>query len=127
MPNFDPSNGMIDYERASMNAIKICFQQQTYMGVFFTSAKTMYRAAIRFGLKTLYSENENFVQQIRSLPALAFLPATDVIPRSDEIKAQFPVEGESVLSFFEENYIGFKTRLSHPRKASEFDIIIMER
>ena len=73
-------------------------------------------------MKTLYSENENFAQQIRSLPELAFVPTTDVIPIFDEIKPQFPAEGEPVLSFFEENYIPIKTCLSRPRKASKFHI-----
>ncbi|CAF4072053.1 unnamed protein product [Rotaria sp. Silwood1] len=49
-------------------------------------------------------KNENFAQQTRSLPALAFLPTTDVITTFDEIKAQFPAEGESVLKYFEEHY-----------------------
>ncbi|CAF5137171.1 unnamed protein product, partial [Rotaria sp. Silwood1] len=53
--------------------------------------------------------------QIRSLPALAFLPTNDVIPTFDEIKAQFPIEDESVLKYFEENYIGVKTPSSRPR------------
>ncbi|CAF4652782.1 unnamed protein product [Rotaria socialis] len=68
LPNFDPPNVMIDFERAR------------------------------------------------------FLPAADVIPTFDEIKDQFPVEGEPVLKYFEENYIGVKSRLSRPRKSPKFDI-----
>ncbi|CAF4563461.1 unnamed protein product [Rotaria socialis] len=42
----------------------------------------------------LYSENDDFAKQIRSLPTLALLPVPDVIPTFDEIKAQFPTEDE---------------------------------
>ena len=122
IPNFDPSNVMIDYERTSMNAIKNLFLTANLYGCLFHLCQNIYRAVIRFGLKTLYSENENFAQQIRSLPALTFLSTTNVIPKFDEIKAQLLAESEPVLSFFEENYIGIKTRLSRPRKATKFDI-----
>ncbi|CAF2870226.1 unnamed protein product [Rotaria sp. Silwood2] len=122
IPNFDPPNVMIDFERASMNSIKNLFPTSNIYGCFFHLCQNMYRAVTRFGLKTLYGENENFAQQLRSLPALAFLPTTDVIATFDEIKAQFPVEGEPVLNYFEENYIGVKSRLSRPRKAPKFDI-----
>jgi hypothetical protein len=121
-PNFDPPNVMIDFERASMNAIKSLFPTSNLNGCFFHLCQNVYRAVTRFGLKTLYGENENFAQQIRSLPALAFLPINDVISTFDQIKAQFPAEGEPVLKYFEENYIGIKPRLSRPRKAPKFDI-----
>ncbi|CAF4046358.1 unnamed protein product, partial [Didymodactylos carnosus] len=61
-------------------------------------------------------------QQIRCLPALAFLPIGDVIPTFGQIKYQFPAEGEPVITYFEENYIGVKSRLSRPRKLPKFDI-----
>ncbi|CAF1262681.1 unnamed protein product, partial [Didymodactylos carnosus] len=91
-------------------------------GCFFHLCQSIYRAVLRFGLKTLYSEDSNFAQQIRSIPALALLPIPDVIPTFDELKAQFPAEGEPVLKYFEENYIGVKSRLSRPRKSPKFDI-----
>ncbi|CAF3046448.1 unnamed protein product, partial [Rotaria sp. Silwood2] len=122
--NFDPSNIMIDYERATINEIKKQFPSSKLSGCFFHLCQNVYRAAIRFGLKTLYSENEDFAKQIRSLPALALLPVPDVIPIFDEIKAQFSAEGEPVLKYFEEYYIGVKGRLSRPRKATKFDILL---
>ncbi|CAM4949605.1 unnamed protein product, partial [Rotaria socialis] len=122
LPNFDPPNVMIDFERASMTAISKSFPVSNLSGCFFHLCQNVYRSVTRLGLKTLYSENENFAQQIRSLPALGFLPAADVIPTFDEIKDQFPVEGEPVLKYFEENYIGVKSRLSRPRKSPKFDI-----
>ena len=122
IPNFDPSNVMIDCERASMNAIKNLFPTANLYKCFFHLCHNMYRVVIGFGLKTSYSEDENFAQQIRTLLIFAFLPTTDVIPIFGEMKAEFPAEGEPVLSFFEENYIGIKTRLSRLRKAPKFDI-----
>ena len=122
LPNFDPSNVMMDFERASMKAISKSFPVSNLSGCFFHLCQNVYRSVTRFGLKTLYSENENFAQQVRSLPALGFLPAADVIPTFDEIKEQFPVEGEPVLKYFEENYIGVKSRLSRPRKSAKFDV-----
>ncbi|CAF4144880.1 unnamed protein product [Rotaria sordida] len=121
-PNFDPPNVMIDFECGSMKAIRNLFPTSNLYGCFFHLCQNIYRSATRFGLKTLYGENESFAQQIRCLPALAFLSITNVIPTFDEIKAQFPVEGEPILTYFEENYIGVKSRLSRPRKIPKFDI-----
>ncbi|CAF3954484.1 unnamed protein product, partial [Rotaria sp. Silwood1] len=87
-PDFDPPNVMVDFERASMNAIKNLFPTAILSGCFFHLCQNVYRAVTRFDLKTLY----------------AFLPTTDVITTFDEIKAQFPAEGESVLKYFEEHY-----------------------
>ncbi|CAF1389952.1 unnamed protein product [Rotaria sordida] len=121
-PNCDPPNVMIDLECTSMKAIRNLFPTSNLYGCFFHLCQNIYRSVTRFGLKTLYDENESFAQQIRRLPALAFLPITNVIPTFDEIKAQFSVEGEPVLTYFEENYIGVKSRLSRPRKIPKFDI-----
>ena len=68
--------------------------------------QNIYRSVTQNGLKTLYGDNEKFSQQIRTLPALAFLPIADVIPTFEQIKIQFPAEDEPVLNYFEENYIG---------------------
>ncbi|CAF4545542.1 unnamed protein product, partial [Rotaria socialis] len=124
IPNFDPPNIMIDYERATINEIKKQFPSSNVSVCFFHLCQNVYRAVIHFGLKTLYSEDEDFAKQIRSLPTLALLPAPDVIPTFDEIKAQFPAEGEPVLKYFGEYYIGVKGRLSRPRKAAKFDILL---
>ncbi|CAF3498212.1 unnamed protein product, partial [Rotaria sp. Silwood2] len=124
IPNFDPPNIMIDYERATINEIQKQFPSSNLSRCFFHLCQNVYRAVIRFGLKTVYSENEDFAKQIRSLPALALLPVPDVIPTFDEIKAQFPAEGEPGLKYFEEYYIGVKDRLSRPRKAAKFDILL---
>ncbi|CAF1162699.1 unnamed protein product, partial [Rotaria magnacalcarata] len=87
--------------------------------MLFPLCQNVYRAVIRFGLKTLYSENEDFAKQICSLPSLALLPVPDVIPTFDEIKMQFPAEGEPMLKYFEDYYNGVKGRLSRPRKAAK--------
>ncbi|CAF1255314.1 unnamed protein product [Rotaria magnacalcarata] len=103
--------------------LKNSFQVQT-SGCFFHLCQNVYRTIIRFGLKTLYSENEDFAKQICSLPSLALLHVPDVIPTFDEIKMQFPAEGEPVLKYFEDFYIGVKGRLSRPRKAAKCDILL---
>ena len=120
--NFDPPNVMVDFERASMNAIKNLFPTTTLHGCFFHLCQNTYRSITQNGLKTLDDENEKFSQQIRTLPALAFLPVADVIPTFEQIKIQFPAEGEPVLNYFEENYIGVRSHLSRPRKIPKFDI-----
>ena len=81
-----------------------------------------HRSVTQNGLKTLYGESEKLSQQRRTLPALVFLPVAGVIPTFEQIKIQFPAEGEPVLNYFEENYIGVRSRLSRPRKIPKFDI-----
>ncbi|CAF0820168.1 unnamed protein product [Adineta ricciae] len=75
-----------------------------------------------FGLKTSYGEDENFAQRIRCLPALTFLPIADVVRTFEQIKGQFPVAGEPGITYFEENYICVRSRLSRPRKPPKFDL-----
>jgi hypothetical protein len=117
---------MIDFERASMNAVKNLFPTSILSGYFFHLCQNIYRAVIRFGLKTLYGENEKFAQQIRCLPALAFLPIADIIPTFEQIKCQFPAEGEPFLTYFEQNYIGVKSQSSRRRKMPKFDISLWD-
>ena len=120
--NFDQPNVMVDFERASMNAIKNLFPTTTLHGCFFHLCQNVYRSVTQNGLKTLYGENEKFSQQIQTLPALTFLPVADVILTFEQIKIQFPAEDEPVLNYFEENYIGVRSRLSRSRKIPKFDI-----
>ena len=120
-PNFDPPNVIVDFERANMNAIKNLFPTTTLHGCFFHLCQNIYRSVTQNNLKTLCGENEKF-SQIRTLPALAFLPVADVIPTFEQIKIQCPAEGEPVLNYFEENYIGVRSRLSRPRKIPKFYI-----
>ncbi|CAF1314959.1 unnamed protein product, partial [Didymodactylos carnosus] len=62
VPDFDPLNVMIDFERATINVIKSLFPTTVLNGCFFHLCQNIYRAVTRFGLKTLYGENENFAQ-----------------------------------------------------------------
>ncbi|CAF0866844.1 unnamed protein product, partial [Didymodactylos carnosus] len=89
-------------------------------GCFFHLCQNVFRCVQRSGLTQLYGDDPDFSQQIRALPALSFLPAADVIPTFEELKHQFPGQGQPVIDYFEHTYIGMKDRLSRPRKTPKF-------
>ncbi|CAF2156391.1 unnamed protein product [Rotaria magnacalcarata] len=116
---------MVDFETASIKAIRNSLPISNIHRCFFHLCQNVYRAVIRFDLKTLYSENEEFAQKNRSLLSLAFLTTNAVIPTFDEIKAQFPMESEPVLKYCKENYISIGTGSSRSRKLPKFDISLL--
>jgi hypothetical protein len=121
-PNLDPVNVKMDFEQAAIGSIRTKFPPANISGCFFHLCQSVYRAVGRFGLKTDYSDDPLLAQQIRALPALALLPADEVIDTFEELKQQFPDKGKPVLQFFEETYIGEKNRASRPRKKPLFDV-----
>ena len=106
--DIDPANVSMDFEIAAISSIQTAFPQANINGCFFHLCQAVYRAVVRLGLKVDYSNDQDFAQQIRALPALAFLDVNDVVDTFEELKDQFPDKGMPVLSYFEETYVGEK-------------------
>jgi hypothetical protein len=121
-PNLDPANVSIDFEVAAISSIRAAFPEANINGCFFHLGQSVYRAVVRLGLKIEYSNDQEFAQYIRAIPALAFLKVEDVIDTFEKLEEQFPDKGKSVLLYFEATYIGEKKRGSQSRKKPLFEV-----
>ncbi|KAF0753231.1 MULE domain-containing protein [Aphis craccivora] len=87
---------MIDYEKASINAIQTEFPSTKVNGCFFSFVAV---------------EDPEFALQIRMLPALAFAPKDDIISSYNVlIENNYYTENEEILKqfldYFENTWIG---------------------
>ncbi|CAF1507605.1 unnamed protein product, partial [Didymodactylos carnosus] len=73
-------------------------------------------------LTKLYADDPDFSQNIRSLAVLSFLPTSDIISTFEQLKQQFPAQGQPTINYFEETYVGIKNRLSRPHKQPKFEL-----
>ena len=70
----------------------------------------MYRKIQQVGLQQRYAEDADFALQMRMLPALALVPANDVIQAFEQLVDHLPAEAQSVVDYFEDTWIGRPTR-----------------
>jgi hypothetical protein len=54
---------------------------------------------------TLYSTDENFSLMVRHIPALAFLPDSEIPDAFNTLKNVMPDETKDLMNWFEENYV----------------------
>ena len=123
-PSINPTDVSMDFEPAVIASLRTAFPQANINGCFFHLCQAVYRAVVRFGLKTEYADDQSLAQQIRALPALAFLHVDHVIETFEALKDQFPTQGQRVLSYFEDTYIGEKCRGTRSRKKALFNVKI---
>lgn len=122
-PRLNPQYIMVDFERATMNAIRLVFPDAKISGCFFHFCQCIYRHVQKYGLQSIYANDADFAQHIRCLAALAFVPVKDVVRHYNSIK-QFPffqqkLKGKTatdlgvqkLLDYMETTYIGQKGKL----------------
>ncbi|CAF1607515.1 unnamed protein product, partial [Didymodactylos carnosus] len=118
-PKFSPQNIMMDYERAAINVFSKKFPTAHISGCFL---QNIYRRVQHAGLTKLYADDPDFSQNIRSIAPLSFLPTTDIISTFQQLKQQFPAQGQPVINYFEETYVGIESRLFRLRKQPKFEL-----
>ena len=74
----------MDFDPVAIVGIRTTFSQVNVKGCFFRLCQLVYRAVVRFGLKTNYTDDLHFAQHIRALPSLAFLYVNDVTDTFEE-------------------------------------------
>ncbi|XP_064632829.1 uncharacterized protein LOC135491100 [Lineus longissimus] len=75
----NPTEVLMDYERAAKNAFEHVFPETEVKGCFFHLAQNVYRQVQASGLAAEYQHNPQFALAIRMIPALAFVPEEDVV------------------------------------------------
>lgn len=64
-PRLKPTDVMVDFEMAAMNAIRENFHQEVEVhGCFFHFCQNVYRNVQKVGLQTVYASDSDFVQNM---------------------------------------------------------------
>ena len=120
-----PNDVLVDFERerSTINA----FQNRNIevQGCFYHPFANIWKYTQYLGLSQRYNQEEEFALYIRMLPALAFLPAGDVIEGFEElvdtIRVLYDDVGDDLLQYFKDTYIG-RYRRNAPRRPPLFAI-----
>lgn len=104
-PNVNPASVMLDFEKASMNAINMLFPEAQLSGCLFHLCQSVYRKIVELGFKNKYNNEEIFSLKCRCLSALSFLPVSDVIDGFEQLIDDDDLPQE-LVAYFEVNYIG---------------------
>lgn len=93
-PRLNPTDFVVDFEKAAINAINRTFPMAEVHGCFFHFGQSVYRHVQQVGLQSIYSSDADFAQNIKLLMALAFVPPDSVVDAYDELIS---------IDFFDEN------------------------
>lgn len=132
-PDLNPIDVILDFERASINAVNNVFKDAAVHGCFFHFCQNIWRHVQAVGLQSQYTEDENCSINIRKLMALALVPVNDVVKAfealvessfwEDDPTDEFNKEKQALLNYFESTYIGLPGRTSNSnRRAPLFSI-----
>lgn len=102
----DPANITIDFEKAVINAIEICFPECHTSGCFFHFCQNIYRHVQLHGLQERYTMDADFALQVRQLAALAFVPLGDVVQYFEHLDLSMCADADPLLQYIEQYYIG---------------------
>ena len=105
VPAFKPESVLLDFEKATMNAINKVYPNASLLGCLFHLGQSHYRKIVDLGLKTEYDSNGEFNRLMKKFTALAFLPPQDVVEAFLELTSQPDVPAE-FIQYFELTYIG---------------------
>ena len=100
---------MLDFERATINAVQKNFPSVEVRGCFFHLQQCIWRHIQRLGLVTAYRERDGkFALSAKSLAALAFVPVPDVYAAFTELlsSSSFDPRMDEVVEYFENTWIG---------------------
>ena len=86
-----PTNLMVDFEIAILNAIDTSFPGTSKKGCFFHFSQAIFRKIQSLGLQNRYKDDENSAHKVRMLAALVFVPLPDVIDAFESVADEFPL------------------------------------
>lgn len=108
IPAANPTRILVDFERATMNAFGLAYPNATIAGCYFHLCQSVIRKINEVGLKEQYESNDDIRLYVRCLPALAFVPADDVVEAFELLSETQPVDVDhldEITSFFEHTYV----------------------
>lgn len=84
-PELNPTDITLDFEKAAMNAFKEEFPNAEIHGCHFHFGQSVWRHVQKYGLQTVYANDDDFAQNIKMLTALAFVPIDRVVDAFDQL------------------------------------------
>ncbi|CAF4789933.1 unnamed protein product [Rotaria sp. Silwood1] len=100
-----PDFVLTDFEKGSINAVKLEYPSAQSKGCHFHLGQSVYRQVQDAGLTTKYGTDQNFSLLIRHIPALAFLSPLEISDAFDELKVILPSDAEPIIQWFKNNYV----------------------
>ena len=85
LENRNPDDILVDFERAAVNSIHNLNPQIEVKGCFYHFSSNVCKRIQNVGLQHRYNNDQELASQLRMLPAIAFLPAADVIQDFEEL------------------------------------------
>ncbi|XP_064107992.1 uncharacterized protein LOC135216547 [Macrobrachium nipponense] len=95
----------MDFEKAAHNGFLESFPASNLACCLFHLGQNVYKHIVQEGMKSRYHQDDSFSLKMRCFVALAFLPVDDVVDGYEELVDDDDMP-QSVVSYFENNYIG---------------------
>ncbi|KAH7708927.1 hypothetical protein AAVH_23803 [Aphelenchoides avenae] len=105
-PQLNPVTVSLDFEQATLTAIRNAFPEAALLGCLYHLAKNVRPHVGREQLLARYNNDADFAVQVRTIVALAFVPLADVELAFETLEDELPDELQPVLAYFETYYIG---------------------
>lgn len=119
-PQFNPSHIYLDYEMAVLNSARELFPNTEFHGCLFHLMKNFRRQLTESGLLQRYNTDSTFAHEARMIPALAFVPITDLNDAFDSLSDALPEYLLPILTWLEDNYIGRPVGRNRRRRPALF-------
>ena len=120
MTNLTESASIVtDFELAAIKAFQHHFPNFKISGCLFHFGQCLWRQLQADAFSVAYNTDAEFAKCVKRLMALAFVPVADVVTTFEELTADGSYRQiESLVTYFEENFIGRllrRNRCASPR------------
>ena len=105
-PDLAPESIMIDFEKASINSLRMAFPETEIKGCFFHFTQSIYRKIQAHGFQQRYLEDKEFSISMKMLSAIAFVPECDVVKAFETLCEILPHETYMLQDYFEDTFLG---------------------
>lgn len=111
-PDASPSNILVDFEMAAMNAFQHAYPESDIRGCYFHLSQAVIRKVNDLGLKSDYQSNDVIRGFVRCLIALSHVPSDDVLVSYQTLVADMPNDERinDLVTYFEHTYIRGRRR-----------------
>ncbi|KHJ43674.1 FLYWCH zinc finger domain protein [Trichuris suis] len=102
-PELAPESIVVDFDRATMNALTAAFPRARVVGCFANLVRRMKMKLVEKDLLDKYNSDTEFAQSARMMMSLAFVPLDAVGRAFDEFSSESPKALRPILDWFEED------------------------
>ncbi|XP_064117591.1 uncharacterized protein LOC135223014 [Macrobrachium nipponense] len=120
IPGLNPSRISCDFEQAAISAMEECFPGVVIQGCFFHLAHNVHKQLKQIGLRVLYNNDSEFALKAKMIVALCFMPIPHLDTYIDALSEDLPQELQSLINWFEDNYVGRPMRRGNGRRPPLF-------